>query len=151
MLIKNMDETLVNGTMGKVIAFVDPAAPPDDEGGLLGGKPSSKGTKEVKTTAALGGRQLLPLVEFLQPGGLRKQVIVTPENWKVELPSGEVQVSRTQGRLWNVSRSTLQRYSRRVKHTWRCLVLRLLMAYRSYISTLQRYKPIRRSWSGARL
>ncbi|KAJ8489347.1 hypothetical protein ONZ51_g2972 [Trametes cubensis] len=92
MLIKNMDETLVNGTMGKIIGFVDPAAALDDDAG----KPSSKGAKEPKATASLGSRQLLPMVEFLQPGGLRRQVIIQPDTWKVELPNGEVQVSRTQ-------------------------------------------------------
>ena len=94
MLIKNMDETLVNGTMGKIIGFVDPAAALDDDAG----KPSSKGGKEPKATASLGSRQLLPMVEFLQPGGLRRQVIIQPDTWKVELPNGEVQVSRTQVR-----------------------------------------------------
>ncbi|OJT10895.1 ATP-dependent DNA helicase PIF1 [Trametes pubescens] len=99
MLIKNMDEMLVNGTMGKILRFVDPAAPLDHEDGLLGGgkppsKPASKPAKDPK--ASLSGRQLLPLVEFLQPGGIRRQVVIQPENWKVELPSGEIQVSRTQ-------------------------------------------------------
>ncbi|CDO73329.1 hypothetical protein BN946_scf185008.g92 [Trametes cinnabarina] len=95
MLIKNMDDTLVNGTMGKILGFVDPTAPPDDVG-MLGDKPASKGTKDVKSAPAPVGRQLLPLVEFLQPGGSRRRIIVAPENWKVELPNGEVQVSRTQ-------------------------------------------------------
>ncbi|KAF8449003.1 hypothetical protein L210DRAFT_939411 [Boletus edulis BED1] len=27
---------------------------------------------------------------------MKREVLVTPENWKVELPSGEIQVSRTQ-------------------------------------------------------
>ncbi|KAI9064014.1 hypothetical protein FKP32DRAFT_588148 [Trametes sanguinea] len=99
MLIKNMDETLVNGTMGKILGFVDPAAPPDDVGMLGGDKPASKGTKDTKSVVAPVGRQLLPLVEFLGPGGSRRRIIVTPENWKVELPSGEVQVSRTQACL----------------------------------------------------
>ena len=36
MLIKNVDETLVNGTMGKVVRFADPSAPIDDEHGILG-------------------------------------------------------------------------------------------------------------------
>ncbi|KAL1944914.1 hypothetical protein VTO73DRAFT_2534 [Trametes versicolor] len=98
MLIKNMDEMLVNGTMGKILRFVDPAAPLDHEDGLLGGKPPSKpASKPAKDPkASLSGRQLLPLVEFLQPGGIRRQVVIQPENWKVELPSGEIQVSRTQ-------------------------------------------------------
>jgi len=39
---------------------------------------------------------LVPLVEFSLPNKMRREVLVTPENWKVELPSGEIQVSRTQ-------------------------------------------------------
>ena len=105
MLIKNVDETLVNGTMGKVVRFADPSAPIDDEHGILGapsgGKPASKGAKDPKSavTAYAGSRQLLPVVEFLQPSGGRRTMVVPPDVWKVELPSGEVQVSRTQVRL----------------------------------------------------
>ena len=98
MLIKNLDDTLVNGTMGKVIRFVDPTAPLENEDNSMGGKPASKGAKDSKTVTSLGTRQLLPLVEFLQPGGSRRTMIVTSDVWKVELPSGEVQVSRTQVR-----------------------------------------------------
>ena len=110
MLIKNVDDTLVNGTMGKVLRFVDPAASPLEEGVELtgqagaagaggagaGGKPASKGGKEAKPS--LGTRMLLPLVEFLQPGGARRTMVVSADSWKVELPSGEVQVSRVQVR-----------------------------------------------------
>jgi len=30
------------------------------------------------------------------PGGVRREVMILPEVWKVELPNGEVQVSRSQ-------------------------------------------------------
>ncbi|PIL25209.1 hypothetical protein GSI_13098 [Ganoderma sinense ZZ0214-1] len=93
MLIKNLDDTLVNGTMGKVLRFVDPSAPLENEDDILGGKPVSKG-KDAKPS--LGMRTLLPVVEFLQPGGARRTMIVSADTWKVELPSGEVQVSRVQ-------------------------------------------------------
>ncbi|OBZ73732.1 ATP-dependent DNA helicase PIF1 [Grifola frondosa] len=93
MLIKNMDETLVNGTMGKIVDFVDPSAAPVADDDHSGVKPGSKGPKETKK-ASSGIRW--PLVEFLQPGGGRRRVMVQPETWKVELPNGEVQVSRTQ-------------------------------------------------------
>lgn len=98
MLIKNLDETLVNGSMGKVLKFVDPADLSalhelDDYGEKPSSKPVSKNAKDAKS---IGGRQKLPIVEFLQPNGGRRRVIVQPEVFKVELPNGEVQVSRTQ-------------------------------------------------------
>ena len=96
MLIKNLDDTLVNGTMGKVLRFVDPAAPLENEDEILGGKPVSKSKDAKPKPSALGMRTLLPVVEFLQPGGARRTMIVTSDTWKVELPSGEVQVSRVQ-------------------------------------------------------
>lgn len=101
MLIKNLDDTLVNGTMGKVLRFVDPATPLENEDEILGGKPASKG-KDAKPN--LGMRTLLPVVEFLQPGGARRTMIVTSDTWKVELPSGDVQVSRVQvsPRIWRI-------------------------------------------------
>jgi len=97
MLIKNIDETLVNGSMGKVVSFTDPAdmniAAEDSSKIVSSGKPLSKGSKEAKRG---GSGNLLPVVDFLQPGGALRRVIVQAEVFKVELPSGEVQVSRTQ-------------------------------------------------------
>jgi ATP-dependent DNA helicase PIF1 len=99
MLIKNIDETLVNGSMGRVIGFEDPTTYATGAGSSLElssnlstGGVAKKTSKEV---AKIPGN-LYPLVEFLQPGGSRRKVLVTPESWKVELPNGEVQVSRTQ-------------------------------------------------------
>lgn len=94
MLIKNRDETLVNGTMGKIVRFIDPTARLEHEDEILG-KPASKGKPEAKPTAGVG-RQVLPVVEWLQPGGARRTTVVEPDSWKVEQPNGEVQVSRTQ-------------------------------------------------------
>ena len=100
MLIKNLDDTLVNGTMGKILRFVDPNNPLEDEDGILG-----KQMKDAaKAPASAGPRQLLPVVEWLQPGGARRTAIVQADSWKVELPSGEVQVSRTQVRTVTISR-----------------------------------------------
>lgn len=82
MLIKNTDEQLVNGSIGRVVAFSDGMQYKDE----------SDGGKKKKTTGAL-----FPIVEFSVPGG-QMQVMITPETFKVELPSGEVQVSRTQVR-----------------------------------------------------
>ncbi|KAI0923745.1 hypothetical protein AcV5_010527 [Taiwanofungus camphoratus] len=102
MLIKNVDDTLVNGSMGKVAKFVDPADPPStwldgDDPGLLGTKYSYKPPSKVgKDAAKMGSKTLWPLVDFLQPGGGTRLVPIQPETWKVELPNGEVQVSRIQ-------------------------------------------------------
>ncbi|TFY61840.1 hypothetical protein EVJ58_g4258 [Rhodofomes roseus] len=103
MLIKNLDETLVNGSVGKIIKFADAADPealydPSDKKTsgthskpISSAKPSSKNGKEAKLTG-----QLMPVVDFLLPGGGMRRHMVMSESFKVELPNGEVQVSRTQ-------------------------------------------------------
>lgn len=88
MLIKNLDETLVNGSMGRVVRFIDPAQA-KDESILPPGEDGEK--KKPKKTG-----QLWPVVAFNIPGGYIKEVMMIPESFKVELPNGEVQVSRTQ-------------------------------------------------------
>lgn len=104
MLIKNMDETLVNGSMGRVVRFVDPAiynTEHDIEGPVgraaasaAGGGPSAPASK--KGSAIVGGGNGLPVVEFSLPHGGRREILVQQESWKVELPNGDVQVSRNQ-------------------------------------------------------
>ena len=97
MLIKNMDELNVNGSMGTVVEFVDPKdfvtnPDPYTVTSNPGSKPSSKvGGKETKSNAALAIKY--PVVEFPNP---KRRILIQPETWKVELPDGEVQVSRTQ-------------------------------------------------------
>lgn len=88
MLIKNMDETLVNGSMGRVIGFMDPAQAKDE----TARPPNSEKENAKKRTPS----QLWPVVAFPIPGGYVKEVMIAPEVFKVELPNGEVQVSRTQ-------------------------------------------------------
>jgi len=91
MLIKNMDDTLVNGSMGKVVRFVDPALYGMDElpEGATGGNGNGK-------KSAVGGGLQYPVVEFSVPGGYKREIMVMNETWKVEQPNGEVQVSRSQ-------------------------------------------------------
>lgn len=91
MLIKNTDETLVNGSMGKVIKFVDPATWNKPE------VPEEEGKAKNPKGATVGGVKY-PLVRFPiqgQPGQYR-EVMIQPETWKIELPNGEVQASRSQ-------------------------------------------------------
>ena len=104
MLIKNMDDTLVNGSMGRVLGFSDPATY-GKEGDETYTTPStnpassSKASSSAKGSAtARVGQTLYPIVEFIIPNGGRRKVMVVPEQFKVELPSGEVQASRTQVR-----------------------------------------------------
>jgi ATP-dependent DNA helicase PIF1 len=102
MLIKNVDDTLVNGSLGKIVSFVDPTEYAKDAqeaatGVVGGGSGSAAGTK--KPAVATGSFKLYPMVEFRIPNGGIRKVLVMPEVFKVELPSGEVQVSRTQVRL----------------------------------------------------
>ncbi|KAF8647713.1 hypothetical protein AX16_006549 [Volvariella volvacea WC 439] len=104
MLIKNVDDTLVNGTMGRVIRFVDPTVyqtqydPESELGGegAIGNNTSSVGSAAKKGGPGVGTGKKYPVVEFVQSNGFRRTMLVMPEVWKVELPSGEVQASRTQ-------------------------------------------------------
>lgn len=92
MLIKNMDETLVNGSIGRVVRFMDPAQAREEGVSQANEEKNEKQPKKPKSG------QLWPVVEFLIPGGYVKEVMIVPESFKVELPSGEVQASRTQVR-----------------------------------------------------
>ena len=91
MLIKNVDEQLVNGSIGKVIHFTDAA-------GFLSmkhGTTPEEDAAEKKKPAAKSGIKL-PVVRFVIPGGYKRDVLMQLEEFKVELPSGEVQASRKQ-------------------------------------------------------
>ena len=112
MLIKNVDDMLVNGSMGKVLRFIEPAiygTPEDTEGagaaaaagtGVVGAAasttPGSGAAKKAQNAAAVVGTKRYPVVEFDLPNGIKRRMLVMPESWTVELPSGEIQVSRTQ-------------------------------------------------------
>ncbi|KAI5118403.1 hypothetical protein M0805_007537 [Coniferiporia weirii] len=88
MLIKNMDESLANGSIGRVVRFQD-ATQAKDEG------VSTTGEDREKQKKPKSG-QLWPIVSFAIQGGYVKEVMIVPESFKVELPNGEIQVSRTQ-------------------------------------------------------
>ena len=103
MLIKNVDEMLVNGSIGKVLRFIDPAIygtlndPEVASGAFVGGVPSqTAGCSAAEKFAAIFGVRRYPVVEFFLRNGIKKRMLVTPESWTVELPSGEIQVSRIQ-------------------------------------------------------
>lgn len=102
MLIKNLDDTLVNGSLGKVIGFSSEAFfeanaskfAGDDEDSV-----SSEATKKIKSFAvkdsSLKDLTEYPIVQFHAADGTFRIMHVTAEEWKVELPNGEVQAKRT--------------------------------------------------------
>ena len=107
MLIKNMDETLVNGTLGTVVAFMTEAVL--EQQGVVAefegaGKFDSDAMKRVRAftnaLAEAGASKTdyveYPLVRFHAVDGTSRDVLLQPEDWKVELPTGEVQASRKQ-------------------------------------------------------
>lgn len=111
MLIKNMEESLVNGSIGRVVAFMDEATYDyytDHEGEF--GAPEGEGEeamedairarKKIKSHANKDGGVIAsrkwPLVCFPQPDGTERHLLCQPETWKIELPNGEVQAQRQQ-------------------------------------------------------
>ncbi|XEV05459.1 hypothetical protein FSHL1_010746 [Fusarium sambucinum] len=103
MLIKNLDESLVNGSLGKVIGFSDEKtfdmSAPDDE--FDEDDPTAKARKKLlksfkhESEPSAGGLKF-PVVQFMAGDGTSRVILCQPEEWKVELPNGEVQAKRTQ-------------------------------------------------------
>lgn len=108
MLIKNMDETLVNGSLGTVEGFMSETTFEMTGGGDFeqaaddGADPSVR--KRIKAFArqldragspVSDGREY-PVVRFHAVDGTARVLLCNPEDWKVELPTGEVQASRKQ-------------------------------------------------------
>jgi ATP-dependent DNA helicase PIF1 len=108
MLIKNLDEGLVNGSLGKVIAFMSETnfeiyhRNPDilDEGVPLQDlneedQQARSSILKSKNPAPNTGREF-PLVRFSVADGTSRDLLVQHEEWKVELPNGEIQAQRSQ-------------------------------------------------------
>lgn len=91
MLIKNMDETLVNGSMGKVVRFVQPQFYRTEFDEV---NPNEKPKSEKKKPTT--NDMFCPVVEFILPNRTTRQALIEPETWRVEQPDGDVQVSRIQ-------------------------------------------------------
>lgn len=110
MLIKNMEDTLVNGSIGRVVAFMDETAfdmyqtKDGDFDGADGfasdDERASHARKKLKGMAHKEGgitvTRKWPLVNFIQPDGTERHLLCQPETWKIELPNGEVQAQRQQ-------------------------------------------------------
>ena len=105
MLIKNMDETLVNGSLGKVVGFSSEAAfayygtqSNENEDGD-GGEVNATSKKKIQSFARETNMKDLreyPIVQFTATDGTHRIILCVTEDWKVELPNGEVQAQRTQ-------------------------------------------------------
>ncbi|ODN83122.1 hypothetical protein L202_01327 [Cryptococcus amylolentus CBS 6039] len=107
MLIKNLDETLANGSMGRIIGFcyrpffLEEAGrwAPDAEFRHMD-------ESERKRAIALrdgslekykaSGSPPLPVVRFKVPGGGTRDVLIEHDVFKSDLPNGETQAQRTQ-------------------------------------------------------
>lgn len=107
MLIKNLDETLVNGSLGTVIGFSTETAFEISGGAYEDGYENGDDVDpKVKKRLAAFSRQLsenagpdkkkYPLVQFHAVDGSARIMLCCSEPWKVETPTGEVQASREQ-------------------------------------------------------
>lgn len=101
MLIKNMDETLVNGSLGTVDDFMTEASFEIKHGGDVSDVETDAKKRVRAFTNALvegskGSNREYPLVRFHAVDGSQRVILCSPEDWKVELPTGQVQASRKQ-------------------------------------------------------
>lgn len=112
MLIKNIDEGLVNGSLGRVIGFMSEqtfdkyTAHEEDfhstQGGTIEDGVDPLADKRSKAAARIQDNllgstsRLWPVVRFTLSDNTTRDLLCQPENWKVELPNGEVQASRAQ-------------------------------------------------------
>ncbi|EEY24105.1 DNA repair and recombination protein pif1 [Verticillium alfalfae VaMs.102] len=105
MLVKNMDETLVNGSLGRVRGFMtesmfelknDTAFGTDDEGA-----PDARVQNRIKAFTreleeSRTGATEYPVVEFSASDGTHRTILCIGEEYKVENAAGEVQACRRQ-------------------------------------------------------
>ena len=110
MLIKNIDDTLVNGSVGKVVAFMDEKTFDiyhEDEDEFQAAETMELNDEEMtasrKKLKAMIDKDLpgstsqkWPLVRFAIADGSSRDLLCQQESWKIELPTGEVQASRMQ-------------------------------------------------------
>lgn len=111
MLIKNIDSSLVNGSLGTVQAFMDENCfniyTADEETFLQAHKPdggsdeedNAKARKKIqaamyKNNATTGKKW--PLVRFSLQDGTSRDLLCQPEDWKSEAPNGEILAKRVQ-------------------------------------------------------
>ena len=108
LLIKNIDDSLVNGSIGKVVGFMDektfdyyheneedfqPDATQDNEEEMSQAKLK---LKAMMATVPGSTSKKWPLVRFHIADGTTRDLLCQRETWKIELPNGEIQASRSQ-------------------------------------------------------
>jgi ATP-dependent DNA helicase PIF1 len=102
MLIKNFDETLVNGSLGKVVGFMSESqfdSYQESESYMATQGGGMFEPQEEKVTVDLpgtGAAQRLPVVRFAIADGTTRDLLCRREQWSIEQPNGEVQASRSQ-------------------------------------------------------
>lgn len=119
MLIKNVDATLVNGSIGRVMGFMDENkfdgyvkrdlenAALNNEGTFASSPVHSTANKAPLADSMYGGARPggmvhgsstreWPVVRFVIADGTSRDFLCMPEMYKNELPNGEVQASRLQ-------------------------------------------------------
>jgi ATP-dependent DNA helicase PIF1 len=105
MLIKNMDDTLVNGSLGKVTGFMTEQMfvyyKENEEAFLDGDEPEGPTESEVRaqqkaSILGVNTQQVYPVVRFAIADGTTRDLLCKREPWKYEQPNGEVLASREQ-------------------------------------------------------
>lgn len=110
MLIKNIDNSLVNGSLGRIIAFLDENMFKfyvEDEDTYLDANDSHSDSEKTKQARAKlraftnkhstnSDSTKYPMVRFTMPDGTTRDLLCIPEQWKVESPRGEILASRSQ-------------------------------------------------------
>ncbi len=111
MLIKNLDDNLVNGSLGRVHAFMtektfeiydkesdlfeaDPNGEVGENDSMRQARNKLKSMINKDLVADTG--KVYPVIRFTLPDGTSRDLLCQPEDWKVELPNGEVQAQRRQ-------------------------------------------------------
>ncbi|GAM34605.1 Pif1 helicase homolog [Talaromyces pinophilus] len=95
MLIKNMEDNLVNGSLGKIVAFMDEATFDyyrNNEDEFTGDNKDG----EDGDDAAAKNRKKLRALAHKEGDGTERHLLCQPETWKIELPNGEIQAQRSQ-------------------------------------------------------
>lgn len=98
MLIKNVDDSLVNGSLGRVIGFMDETTFDryHAEDSMMNGTDPGQSLEERAISRVITTSKQYPVVRFTIQDGTSRDLLCQPESWKVELPNGEVQASRLQ-------------------------------------------------------
>lgn len=112
MLIKNIDNQLVNGSLGKVQAFMDEATftvyKDEEETFMQAQEPEGGSDADEKAAARAKIAQMRlknagdstarfwPMVRFALPDGTYRSLLCQPEEWKTENQQGEITAKRQQ-------------------------------------------------------